>query len=167
MKYAVYQKCPAIGGKVKSANIDTVKAMAGVKDVFVLGGNGNAMELLPGVAIVADSTWAAIRAKRALKVEWDESDAATDSWSQVAIEAEQLRHQTGPQVVNTGDVDAAFAAGTKQVSGFYRYHFVSHAQLEPQNCTASFNDGALELWAPTQMPGRGIASAATVVGIPP
>lgn len=167
MKCAVYQKCPAIGGKVKSANLDEVKGMPGVRDAFVLEGNGNAMELLPGVAIVADNTWAAIRAKRALKVEWDETDASTDSWTDAKAEAERLRSEPGPPVVNTGDVDAALAAGAKQVSGFYSYHFVSHAQLEPQNCTASFKDGAMELWAPTQTPGQGIGMAAKVVGIAP
>ena len=167
MKYAVYQKCPAIGGKVASANLDVIKAMPGVHDAFVLDGNGNAMELLPGVAIVADNTWSAIQAKRALTVEWDESDASKDSWSGAQAEADRLRKESGPQVVNTGDVDAALSSGAKQASGFYSYHFVSHATLEPQNCTAGFKDGALELWAPTQTPGQGIGSAARVVGISP
>ena len=167
MKYAVYQKCPAIGGKVASANLDAIKAMPGVHDAFVLDGNGNAMELLPGVAIVADNTWSAIQAKRALQVEWDESDASKDSWSGAEAEADRLRNESGPQVVNTGDVDSALSSGAKQASGFYTYHFVSHATLEPQNCTAWFKDGALELWAPTQTPGQGIGSAAKVVGISP
>lgn len=167
MKYAVYLKCPAIGGKVRSANLEAVRAMRGVRDAFVLQGNGNAMELLPGVAIVADNTFSAIQAKRALVVEWDESDASKDSWTQARAEADRLRHEVGPTVVNTGDVDAAFAASAKQASGFYSYHFVSHATLEPQNCTAWFTDGSLALWAPTQTPGQGIASAAKVAGIPP
>ena len=167
MKYAVYQKCPAIGGKVKSANLEEIKKMHGVSDAFVLDGNGNAGELLPGVAIIADNTWSAIKAKRALKVEWDETDASKDSWTHAKGEAERLTGESGPPVVNTGDVDAAFAAGAKQTSGFYSYHFVSHATLEPQNCTAWFKDGALELWAPTQTPGQGIGSAAKVVGISP
>ena len=167
MKYAVYQKCPAIGGKVKSANLDEIKAMPGVRDAFVLEGNGNAMELLPGVAIVADNTWAALQAKRALEVQWDETDASKDSWTQAKAAAERLRQEAGPAVVNTGDVDAAFAAGAKKASGFYSYHFVSHATLEPQNCTAWFKDGTLELWAPTQTPGQGIGAAAKVVGISP
>ena len=167
MKYAVYQKCPAIGGKVASANLDAIKAMPGVHDAFVLEGNGNAMELLPGVAIIADNTWSAIQAKRALIVEWDESDASKDSWSGAQAEAERLRNESGSQVVNTGDVDEAFSSGANQASGFYTYHFVSHATLEPQNCTAWFKDGALELWAPTQTPGQGIGSAAKVVGISP
>ena len=167
MKFAVYQKCPAIGGKVASANLDAIKAMPGVHDAFVLEGNGNAMELLPGVAIVADNTFSAIQAKRALKVEWDESDASKDSWSGAKAEADRLRNESGPPVVNTGDVDSALSSGAKQASGFYTYHFVSHATLEPQNCTAWFKDGALELWAPTQTPGQGIGSAAKVVGISP
>ncbi|MDE0660774.1 MAG: molybdopterin-dependent oxidoreductase [Gammaproteobacteria bacterium] len=167
MKYAVYQKCPAIGGKVRSANLEEIKGMPGVNDAFILDGNGNAMELLPGVAIIADNTFAAIKAKRALKVEWDESDASKDSWSHAKAEAERLTNESGPAVVDTGDVDAAFASSGKRTSGFYTYHFVSHATLEPQNCTAWFKDGALDLWAPTQTPGQGIGSAAKVVGISP
>ena len=167
MKFATYQKCPAIGGKAKSVNLDEVKAMPGVRDAFILDGNGNAMDLLPGVAIVADSTWAAIQAKRALKVEWDETDAAKDSWSDAVQQAERLRSEAGERVADEGDVDAAFAAADKRVQGFYTYHFVSHAQLEPQNCTAAFADGAIEMWAPTQTPGSGIEAVGRVLGIEP
>ncbi len=167
MKYAVYQKCPAIGGKVKSANLDEVKAMPGVVEAFVLEGNGNAMELLPGVAIVADNTWAAMQAKQALQVEWDQSNAATDSWLTASNEAERLRHESGKRVVNTGNVDDAFARSKKQASGFYRYAFVSHAQMEPQNCTASFAGGKLEMWSPTQTPGMVTETVAKIVGVAP
>ena len=167
MKYAVYQKCDAIGGKVKSANLEKIKAMSGVVDAFVLDGNDNVGELLPGVAIVATSTWAALQAKRELKIEWEETDASTDSWSLAINRAEKLRHEPGPRVVDTGNVDAAFEKSVKQASGFYRYAFASHAQLEPQNCTASFKDGKLELWAPTQTPGSAIMSTARIVGIQP
>ena len=167
MKYAVYQKCDAIGGKVKSANLEEIKTMAGVVDAFVVEGNDNTGELLPGVAIVADSTWTALQAKRALKIEWEETDASTDSWSNAINEAEKLRHETGPRVVDTGNVESAFENSVKQASGFYRYAFASHAQLEPQNCTASFHDGKLELWAPTQTPGSAIMSTARILGIQP
>ena len=165
MKYAVYQKCPAIGGKAKSANLDEIKAMAGVHDAFILDGNDNAMDLLPGVAIVADSTWAAIRAKRALVVEWDETDASKDSWSAAVAEAERLRSEAGERVVDHGDVDAAFESAAERVSGYYTYHFVSHAQLEPQNTTASFVDGELTIWSPTQTPDWGMDAVARATGI--
>ena len=165
MKYAVYQKCPAIGGKAKSANLAEIKAMPGVHDAFILDGNDNAMDLLPGVAIVADSTWAAIRAKRALVVEWDETEASKDSWSAAVAEAERLRSEAGERVVDEGDVDAAFESAAERVSGYYTYHFVSHAQLEPQNTTASFADGALEIWSPTQTPDWGMDAVARATGI--
>ena len=168
MKYAVYQKCPAIGGKVRAANLDAVKAMPGVQDAFVLNGNGSAMELLPGVAIVADSTWAAIRAKRALRIDWDETEAATDSWKAAVAEAERLRHEAAESVVDNGDVDTAFGDSAQQrIESFYTYNFVSHAQLEPENCTARFADGAIEMWAPTQTPAQGMRSVANVLGISP
>ncbi len=167
MKYAVYEKCPSIGGSVKSANLDEVKKMLGVRDAFVVQGNANAMELVPGVAIVADSTWEAIQAKRQLTVEWDLTNASTDSWSNAKSEAERLTRDPGPSVVDVGDVDSAFESSAHMVTGFYTYHFVSHAPLEPQNCTASFKDGELEMWSPTQTPPQGLASAARVVGINP
>ena len=167
MKFAVYQKCPAIGGKVKSANLDEIKKMPGIVDAFVLEGTGSAQEVLPGVAIVADSTWEAMNAKGALKIEWDETDASKDSWTHASNEAERLRHENGQRVADSGDFDTAFASGKSQVSSFYQYHFVSHAPMEPQNCTAQFKDGALELWAPTQTPGWAIGTAARVCGIQP
>lgn len=166
MKFAVYQKCPAIGGKVVSANLDEIKKMPGIVDAFVLEGQGSTNELLPGVAIVADSTWEAMNAKRALKVEWDESDASKDSWTDVSKEAQRLRHEDAPRIMDSGDVDAAFAQSKSKVSGFYQYHFVSHAPMEPQNCAAEFKDGSLQLWAPTQTPGWATGPVAQICGIP-
>ena len=168
MKYAVYQKCPAQRGSVKSFNQNEIKKLPGVLDVFALQGNGNPMELMPGVAIVAESTWAAIAAKRQLKVEWDESYAAKDSWSEARAQAERLRKRAGAtRVVEAGNVDDALAAGARRLDAFYSYRFASHAQLEPQNCTAWFRNGAIEMWAPTQTPGRGIGNVANTLGIAP
>ena len=167
LKYAVYQKCPAIGGSVISANIDEIKLMPGVVDAFSLEGNGNVGELLPGIAIIANSTWEALQAKRALNVEWDEAQAAKDSWSQARKQAESLRQEPGSEVANIGDFDAAMASNTASASGFYQYHFVTHAPLEPQNCTAHYKSDSLELWAPTQTPGSAIGTAANMTGLQP
>lgn len=165
LKYAVYQKCPAIGGTVKSANLNEIKQMPGVLQAGVLAGTGNAMEVLPGVFIIAESTWAAFQAKRALQVEWDENNASKDSWSETVTQATKLVEQAGNRTVDTGDVDAAFAANEQHAEGLYKYFFVSHAPLEPQNCTALFKDGELELWAPTQTPGWGMGPAASAAGV--
>ncbi len=163
MKYAIYQKCPAIGGSVKSANIEEIKKMSGVVDAFALEGTGN--DLFPGVAIIANSTWEAFQAKRALKIDWDETNASKDSWSAARKEAARLAQEPATQIANNGDFDAAMSASTVSSSGFYQYHFVTHAPLEPQNCTAHYKGDSLELWAPTQTPGWAIPTAARLTGL--
>ncbi len=155
MLHAAYQKCPAVGGRVASANLEQIKAMPGVKDAFVLEGNGNVFQLMPGVAIVAESTWAAFRAKEALQVEWDESEASKDSWTSISEQAQEIaRSPRGPDVVHaTEGIDDALEGAAKNVKAFYSYPFVAHAPLEPQNCTAWRQGDKLEIWAPTQIPG--------------
>jgi isoquinoline 1-oxidoreductase subunit beta len=166
MLFATYTKCPATGGRVKSANLAEIRKMPGVRHAFVLEGNGVTSELMPGVAIVAETTWAAIVGKRGLKIEWDESGASKDSWSGLVQQAKVQAVQPGQlSLRNTGDVDAALAGAAKTVEAYYSYPFVAHAPLEPQNCTASFRDGSVEIWAPTQLPGRAISSIAALLGV--
>jgi len=166
MVYAAYEKCPAVGGKVKRANLDAIKRMPGVKDAFVLEGNGNVAEVMPGVAIIATSTWAAFRAKAALQVDWDETAASKDSWTGAVLEAQKLAKQAGTQsITKNGDVDAALKGAAKRIEAFYSYPFLPHASLEPQNCTAWFKGDTIEMWVPTQTPERALQSVAHVLGI--
>ena len=138
MKVAVYEKCPAVGGKVVSANLDEIRKLPGVVDAFILEGNGRVAEVMPGVAIVANNTWAAFSAKKKLKVVWDETNASKDSWTALtACAKEAAAKGAGPQELKkVGDVDAAFTGAKKTVEAFYTFGFVSHATLEPQNTTA-------------------------------
>ena len=166
LHYASYEKCPAPGGRVVSANLDEIRLLPGITDAFVLEGNGLVSELMPGVAIVAKSTWAAISARQQVRVEWDESDAAKDSWSQTVGQVNELAGQPGEIVISTsGDVDATFESSASRIESLYTFPFVSHAPLEPQNCTAAYRDGHIELWAPTQTPGRAINNVANTLGI--
>jgi isoquinoline 1-oxidoreductase beta subunit len=166
MLYAVYVKCPATGGRAREANLHEVRALPGVKEAFVLEGNGRVTELMPGVAIVADSTWNAFNARRKLRVTWDESSASKDSWTALTARAQELTKEPGKDVLRSvGNVDEVFAKA-KVVEATYSYPFVAHAPLEPQNCTAWFRDGSVELWAPTQTPEAGLKAVASVLGIP-
>jgi isoquinoline 1-oxidoreductase subunit beta len=167
MLYAVYQKCPAVGGRVRDANLAEVRALPGVKDAFILEGNGRVTEAMPGVAVLATSTWAAFSAAKRLQVSWDETDASKDSWSGALARAQELAKQPGAETLrNVGDVDRAFAGGGRTVDAFYTYPFLAHAPLEPQNCTAWYRDGAIEIWAPTQTPEAGLKGVANTLGIP-
>ncbi|MDX1500677.1 MAG: molybdopterin cofactor-binding domain-containing protein, partial [Woeseiaceae bacterium] len=167
MHYASYTKCPATGGRVATANLDEIRALPGIVDAFVLEGNDTVSELMPGVAIVGESTWATQQARKALVVEWDERDASDDSSSALAAEAEHLAAGPGAAVLHeTGDVESAFAGAAQTITAFYAYPFVSHAPLEPQNCTAHVTGDRVEIWAPTQTPDRALPSVARVLGIP-
>lgn len=168
MLYAVYEKCPAFGGKVVSANLDQIKTLPGVKDAFILEGNGKVKELVPGVAIIADSTWAAFSARKQLKIVWDEGKVATESWDGFVAQAKEKAAQPGARMLRKdGDPDAALAGAAKTVEANYVYPFISHANLEPQNTTAHWKDGVMEIWSPTQIPTIGTGMVNRVLGIPP
>jgi isoquinoline 1-oxidoreductase beta subunit len=167
MLYAVYEKSPVFGGKVKSANIDDIKRERGVRHAFVVEGIGTDLAgLLGGVAIVADSWWLARSARKKLKVEWDEGAGATLSSKQIAATAADLAKQPAQRSLRKdGDVDAALASAAKVVRAEYFYPFIAHAPLEPQNTTAHFTGGKLEVWAPSQTPEGARKLVAQALGI--
>lgn len=168
MRYASYTRSPATGGEVRSANLDVVRDMPGVEDAFILAGKGDARALRGGVAIIADSTWAAFRAKKRLDIEWDMSKASVDDWNGLLEQGLEIAaNGAGDELHNDGDVDAAFAAAAKTVSGVYSYPFLPHAPLEPQNCTAWVQGDSAEIWAPSQTPANGATLAARTVGLDP
>lgn len=191
MLYATYTKAPQIAGKASSFNEAHIKSLDGVVDAFIIDPfldarffSANSGTYFGGVAIVATSTWAAIKAKRELEVVWDNSTAETASWDDLVARATAAAEQDGePLMVNIpgppgpngpnrqpasrGDAPAALASAAKVVSAFYEYPYVSHAQLEPETTTALFKDGKIEVWAPAQIPQGGEAGAAVVAGVEP
>ena len=168
MQYAVFVKCPRIGGSVVEANLEEIRAITGVADAFVVEGNGDPTELKSGVAIVARDTWTALSARARLRVRWNESRASSDDWAQALSTATALANAEGPEeMVNRGDVDATFQSAAHIVGGIYRYAFAAHAQLEPQNATGWWKtDGSVEIWAPTQTPQAAIRSVSNLMMIP-
>lgn len=164
MLYAVYEKCPAYGGKVRKANVDQILEQPGVTHAFVVEGTDNLSGLLPGVAIVADSWWSAQSARKQLRVDWEPGHS--DSTTEYDRQAESLRNEKGETRRTDGDVDGALDSARKVIEASYYYPFVSHANMEPQNCTALYHEsGRLELWAPSQNPKAGRELIAGTLGI--
>jgi len=167
MQYAVFEKCPVFGGKVVSANLDDIKKEPGIRQAFVVEGGSQLAGLLGGVAIIADSWWFAKNARTKLKVTWNEGTTAEQSTAAFAAKAAELSKQAPHRTLRKdGDVEAAFASsGAKVLRAEYFYPFISHAPMEPQNCTASYRDGKLEIWAPSQTPASGRQLVARTLGI--
>jgi len=182
MLYAVYQKGPVFGAKVKSWNEDEIKKMPGVKNAFVisrtvsdsavLGGgiadNTNGGDLEEGIAIVGEHWWAAQSARKKLQVTWDENSRSTHSSVGYAAKAAELNAGKPQSTIRSeGDVEKALTSAAHTVEGAYSYPFISHAPLEPQNCTADFKNGKCEIWSASQTPGGGLTLCAGALGIQP
>jgi isoquinoline 1-oxidoreductase beta subunit len=174
MLFAVYQKCPVFGGKVVSANIDEIKKLPGIRHAFVVDTTvktGPVVEgdpgLEPGIAIVADTWWAANSARQKLDVKWDEGPAAGQSSEGFAKRALELSQQAPQRTLKSdGNLDDGFKNSAKVLEAAYDYPFISHAPLEPRNCSARFQDGKLEIWSTTQLPARGRTLVSKALNIP-
>jgi len=159
MLIATVARCPVFGGKVKSFNAESSLRVPGVRKV---------VQISSGVAVVADSFWAAKKGRDALEVAWDEGPLAkvssADMYSQWAALA---KGPTAAERLKTGDVAAALAGGAKRVEATYELPFLAHACMEPMNATAHFKGDSCEIWAPTQAQSWNQHAVAQATGLPP
>ncbi|HEV8416972.1 MAG TPA: molybdopterin cofactor-binding domain-containing protein [Bryobacteraceae bacterium] len=175
MLYAVYEKCGVFGGKVKTHNLDTIKTLPGVKAAFVVEQPDVTAAVLPGdpglesgIAIVAESWYQANAARKKLQVTWDEGPRATAEHSSTAYAAKAQQIGMGEPMSTTrkdGDPEGAIKASAKKVEANYSYPFISHANLEPQNCTAHYENGKVTIWTSSQIPASARGLAAKSCGI--
>lgn len=166
MSYAVVEKCPVFGGKVVSVDDARARVVPGVRHVVRIQGHDNPTFLMPGVAVVADSTWAAIRGRDALSVTWDEGPYRAESTDSLFKQFREAAAKPGKTIRDAGNVETALKDAAKVVEAEFEVPFLAHAPLEPMNCIAHVKDGKCEIWGPLQMPagGRRVVSATT--GIP-
>ncbi len=165
MLFAVIARPPAFGATLVRFDPAPALAVAGVRQVVRIEGLENPTHLLPGVAVVADSTWAALRGRAALTVEWSEVPA--EGTNELLRSFEELAGRPGKVIREDGDATAALAGAARRVEAVYSVPFLAHAPMEPPNCTAVVRDGRCELWGPMQDPGGARGLAARVTGLPP
>lgn len=158
MLYACVARCPVFGGKVKSFDATAARAVAGVRDV---------VQVESGVAVLAESTWAAMKGREALSVEFDPGEGA--SLSSAGIERLFDEKEKEPSIVtrDDGDSDSAIADAAQKFEAVYEVPFISHSPLEPQNCTAHWKGDTCEIWAPTQAPQWALRETIQALGLPP
>jgi isoquinoline 1-oxidoreductase beta subunit len=157
MLYSSLERPPFAGAKPKGMQKEKARAVRGVRSII---------HLPRGVAIVADNTWAAIKGRQALAVEWDDPpNNAFDSdehWKRLEAAAGETGFITREEKASPGT-----ATVTKTFDAIYRYPFYAHAPVETMNCVADVRGNRCTIWAPTQAPERLQNQVARLLGIAP
>ncbi|MBC3363771.1 xanthine dehydrogenase family protein molybdopterin-binding subunit [Pseudomonas sp. SWRI154] len=168
MLYAVIARPPVYGGKVKSVDSSAALKVPGVVKVVQIEGRPLPSEFQPlgGVAVVAKNTWAAIKGREALKIEWDDGPNAGYDSIAYRKELEAAARKPGKVLRSTGDLDGALAKADSTLEASYYLPHLSQSPMEPMVAVARFKDGQCEAWAPSQAPQVTRERVAERLGIP-
>jgi isoquinoline 1-oxidoreductase beta subunit len=158
MLIAMVQHPVAFGMKIKSVDSEAVKKMPGIVDVVTFKNN---------VAVVGKSTWQVMKARKALKVEYEKEGAIESTSDHDKLFKELLDSKDASVRRKDGDVDAAFKSAAKVIRSEYQCPFLSHSPMEPMNFFAHVREDGAELIGPTQTPDRARNEAAKVLGMSP
>lgn len=168
MLYASIERCPAVGGTVKSLDDTAARAIAGVDQVLKLpdATSPPLFNPLGGVAVLASNTWAAQKGREALEIEWDMGANAEYDSESYREKLAQTARNAGRTVLERGDVDTAFGEATTVHEAEYFAPHLSQAPMEPPAATAIMTaDGGCEVWACTQAPQSAQQTVAGILGI--
>jgi len=152
IQFAVVERCPIFGGKLKSFDATKAKAVRGVGEVFAIEPVSTGAFTAGGVAIVADNSWAAMQGRKALQVEWEPGPHGSESSEGLHEQFLANAAKPGKVVRNDGNADAAVSSAAKKVEATYEFPFAAHATMEPMNCTVDIRSDSAEAWVPTQAP---------------
>jgi isoquinoline 1-oxidoreductase subunit beta len=167
MLYASVLHPPVYGSAVKSVDDSAALKVAGVKQTATIEPwkPPVTMQALGGVAVIADNTYAAFQGKKRLKVEWTKSEHAAWTSDAYRKELEATSRKPAKVVRENGNVDAEFAKSEKIVEAEYYAPMLAHASMEPPAALAVYQDGKVEVWAPTQSPQGAQEAIAAAVGV--
>ena len=160
MLYATVAHPEHFGATVKSVDDAEARKVQGVVDI---------KQIPQGVAVYAENTFAALKGRAALKIEWDLTKAETRSSDQLTADYEKLFAEKGLQATNNGDVDKAFTGqGVQSLEAVLAFPFLAHAPMEPLDAVfIKAADGSLDIYTGAQFPGMDKSTAAKVLGLEP
>lgn len=152
MRYAAITHCPVLGGKLKTVDDTAARAIPGVLDVVNIPRYEVPYGSVGGVAVVADNSWTAQKAVKALKIEWDAGPNAVYDTAQYRQQLVENVESPAEKVAERGDVDNALANAVNKVKATYTQGHLCHAPMEPNASVVWVKDGSAEVWASTQSP---------------
>jgi isoquinoline 1-oxidoreductase beta subunit len=162
MLFAVMERCPVLSGTLARFDASGALAVPGVRHVVPIH-----QGLSTGVAVVADDTWAALKGKEALRVEWDAGKGSAFDSDEFRRSLRAAFAEPGYPIRREGDAGSLLARSARQLEAVYEFPFQAHAPLETMNCTADVRSSSCVIWAPSQTPETAHANAVRLLGLPP
>ncbi len=167
MQYAVIARPPVLGAKVKSFNSEAAKAIAGVIAVVQLPDLEEPAVFKPlgGVAVIAKNTWAAMKGREALAIQWHESEH--QSYNSDSYKKALAASCDNPEKVlrSKGSVTKALAEAKQVITASYYVPELIHVPMEPPAAAAHYHDGIFDIWACTQTPQSAQGTVAQITGV--
>lgn len=164
MLYASIERCPVFGGKAVSYNYSAAMEVSGVRDVLKIDPQKPYVE--GGVAVIGESTWAAIKGRKALNVEWDEGVNKDENTLEYIQKCKAILNEPAFKIRNDGHVENALKDAVKVLDAVYETPHLAHTPMEPMNCTAFMQSDRCEIWAPAQIPMDVRRYVAETTGLP-
>lgn len=158
MVYAAIVRPPLFGAKVKSFDMSEAQKLKGFITAFPMS---------RGVAVIADSTWVALEAKRAITVTWDDSKAEKRSSADIIATYKAQLDKPGLKARKDGDIDAAFKAADKIVEVDFEFPYLAHAPMEPLDCVVRYDGASAEIWTGSQLQTVDHGAACKTLGLKP
>jgi isoquinoline 1-oxidoreductase beta subunit len=169
MKFAVIARPPVVLGKVASVDSSAALQVPGVEKIVVLPPTPAPYKFGPlgGVAVIARSTWAALKGREALKIVWDDGPNKGYDSKAYRAQLEAAVKKPGKIERDVGDAEKVLASAAKVITAEYYAPHLHHATMEPPAAAARMNLGRWEVWAPVQSPGGARDDIAAALGITP
>lgn len=158
MLVATIARPPLFGAKVQSYDASDAQKIKGVVKV---------LQVPQGVAILATSTWAALKAQRAMKITWDESAAEKRSSSEIIAAYKAKLDQQGTVAKSVGNAEEALNSAAKVIEVDFEFPYLAHAPMEPMDCVIRFDGSSAEIWTGSQLQTVDHGAACSILNLKP
>ncbi len=149
---------PRFGQRMKSFDASKAKEVDGVLDVVAVPS---------GIAVIAESFWSALKAKRLVDVIWDATSGSSLGSAEISAVLQSKIDKDGAVAKQRGDVQPAFKDAAKIVEADFEFPFLAHASMEPLNAVVQIGEGVCDIWTGCQSQTRDQRSAASILGLSP
>lgn len=169
MLHAVMTRSPYFKGRIASVNDEAARAVPGVREIVTIDppeGDSSGRYIAAGVAVVADSLWAAMKARRLLEIEWDKGESAGQSSSELFAQMAETQAEPGLEFAKDGEGRAALEGAPKIVEAAYELPLLAHATMEPMNCIVHARSDGADVVAPGHSCGGMVITLSEALGVP-